>query len=231
MFKKMVPVVLFLALVIAGCSTPHHQILGTTYGWEASKVKILSDAEINALRIRHVRRNNDQCKNGFSDHLELSGPIGPDSSEVVERFLRQMPRCESKTGTGWYSPVVFLHSNGGLLKDGYKLGQIFRRYSVETVITHKQFCASSCAIAFLGGKFRVMHGDGKLVFHSPYWKSGSSINCPSREDAKELSDYYASFLDPQNSQYLFDRTMAFCSQSTGWTINADAAKLFGITTR
>lgn len=39
-----------------------------------------------------------------------------------------------------------------------------------------------------------------------------------------------SFLGPKDGEFLFERTMSFCSQRGGWTINADAAKLFGITT-
>lgn len=221
----------FLApLLLTACSTPRHQILGSTYGWDAEKVKVMSDIEINALRVRLVRIANDRCRSGFMEHVELSGPIGPDSSEVVARVLEKITRCNNRSDNNWVVPVVYLNSNGGLLKDGYQLAQTFRRFSVQTVITGQQFCASSCAIAFLGGKYRTMSGDARLAFHSPYWKNGASISCPSREEAKDLSDYYASFLEAKNSQFLFDRTMAFCSQQNGWTINADAAKLFGITT-
>lgn len=220
-----------LPMLLAACgSTPHHQILGTTYGWEASKVTVLSDIVVNSLRVRHVRMATQICKSGFKEHLELSGPIGPDSSEVVARIFERVARCENVTGKGWIVPVVYLNSNGGLLKDGYRLGQTFRKFSAQTYITNGQFCASSCAIAFLGGLHRTMEGSGKLAFHSPYLRNGTSISCPSKEEAKDLNDYYASFLEPKNSQFLFDRTMAFCSRSEGWEINADAAKLFGITT-
>lgn len=220
----------FVSVLLASCGSPRHAILGTTSGWDASKVTVLSDIVINSLRVRHVRVTNEQCKSGFKEHLELSGPIGPDSSEVVARILEKVARCQNVTGNGWVVPIVYLNSNGGLLKDGYQLGQTFRKFSAQTVIASKQFCASSCAIAFLGGKFRVMQSDGKLAFHSPYVRNGASISCPTKEEAKDLNDYYASFLEPKNSQFLFERTMAFCSRSEGWEINADAAKLFGITT-
>lgn len=227
-------VAFLISILLTACGSPRsprHEILGTTYGWEASKVTVLSDIVINSLRVRYVRMKSENCKSGFKDHLELSGPIGLDSSEVVARILEKIPRCHNVTGNGWTVPAVYLNSNGGLLKDGYRLGQTFRQFSVQTVITNKQLCASSCAIAFLGGKFRIMQGDGKLSFHSPYVRNGASISCPSKEEARDLNDYYARFLEPKNSQFLFDRTMAFCSRNEGWEINADAAKLFGITTR
>ena len=221
---------LLASLLLTACSTPQHSILGSTYGWDADKVTVLSDIEINSLKVRHVRLKNDECKSGFKDHLELLGPIGPDSSEVVARVLKKVTPCSMKSKNMLLSTVIFLNSNGGLLKDGYRLGQTFRESQTQTYIAHGQFCASSCAIAFLGGKFRKMVGDGKLAFHSPYWKNGASISCPSKEETKDLSDYYASFIEAKNGRFLFDRTMAFCSQKDGWVINADAAKLFGITT-
>jgi hypothetical protein len=223
-------IVFTVPVLLAACSTPRHEILGTTYGWDASKVNVLSDVVINSLRVRHVRMTNENCKSGFKEHLELTGPIGPDSSEVVARILEKVARCQNVSGNGWIVPTVYLNSNGGLLKDGYQLGQTFRKFSAQTFITNKQVCASSCAIAFLGGKFRKIAGDGKLAFHSPYVRNGASISCPTKEEAKDLNDYYANFLEPKNSQFLFDRTMAFCSRSQAWEINADAAKLFGITT-
>ena len=230
-FAKNFFVTFLMLVLLSSCSTtPHHSILGTTYGWDASKVKVLSDIEVNSLRVRHVRMNDENCKSGFKEHLELSGPIGPDSSEVVARIFEKVVRCQKVTGNGWIVSAVYLNSNGGLLKDGYRLGQTFRKFSAQTYITNGQFCASSCAIAFLGGLHRTMEGNGKLAFHSPYLRNGSSISCPSKEEAKDLNDYFASFLEPKNSQFLFDRTMAFCSRSEGWEINGDAAKLFGITT-
>lgn len=220
----------FVPMLLTACGTPRHAILGTTYGWDASKVTVLSDIVINSLRVRHVRMANENCKSGVKEHLELTGPIGPDSSEVVARILEKVPRCENVNGNGWIVPTVYLNSNGGLLKDGYRLGQTFRKFSAQTFVTNGQFCASSCAIAFLGGKFRMMQGNGKLAFHSPYVRNGVNISCPTKEESKDLNEYYASFLEPKNSQFLFERTMAFCSRSEGWEINADAAKLFGITT-
>ena len=221
-----------VSMLLAACGTPpkpHHAILGTVYGWDASNVTILSDIAINSLRVRQVRMPNANCKSGFKEHFELSGPIGPDASEVVDRILEKVASCQSVNGNVVIVPMVYLNSNGGLLKDGYRLGQTFRKFSAQTHIANDQFCASSCAIAFLGGKYRNMDVKGKLAFHSPYVGNGASISCPTKEEAKDLNNYYASFLEPNNSQFLFDRTMAFCSRSEGWEINADAAKLFGIT--
>ena len=91
-------------------------------------------------------------------------------------------------------------------------------------------CASSCAIAFLGGKFRTMGFDAELLFHAPYISSGIAIDCYDYGQVDELKKYYQANLGYKDGEYLLDRTMSYCSNSSGWTLNADGAKLFGITT-
>ena len=207
-------------------------VAGGTRGWEAEKdYKILSDIKVNSLNVRHVSLKTDLCPSGRKEHLELSGPIGPDSSEVVARILSRLEKCWHTNKTDFYSPVVFLNSSGGFLSDGYALGQIFKKAQVETAIAGGQVCASSCAIAFLGGKHRGMYHDAKLIFHAPYISSGSSIECRSKSESQEMKGYFASFMGAKDGDFLFDRTMSFCSRSEGWAINSDAAKLFGITTQ
>lgn len=217
------------ALCISGCA--HYQILGTTYGWDADKVNVVADIRVSNLRIRHVKLKESDCTSGYREHLELDGPIGPDSSEILERLLQRLEKCKSKSSGKNIVNSVYLNSGGGYLKDGYKMGEIFRKYSVETVITGKQVCASACSVAFLGGRFRSMNADGLLVFHSPYLTRGVGIDRTDRGQVGELKNYFNDKLGSQNGTYLHERTMSYCSKSDGWTLNADAAKLFGITTQ
>ena len=223
----------FLIIIfgLAGCETPHHAIRGTTYGWDAAMVTVIADIEINSLQVRHIKLKNDSCKSGYSHVIELSGPIGPDSSEVVERMLSQLPQCEDASGVYKHlSQSVYLNSNGGSLIDGFRMGQMLRRFQVATVVTGGQICASACATAFLGGTHRTIKHDGKLAFHAPYYSDGKAIYCQSKQNAQDLKRYLATFLRPNDAEYLFERTMAFCGRDEVWVINADAARLFGITT-
>jgi hypothetical protein len=183
------------SLLFVSCGTPHYTILGADgWGWNASIVTVLSDIEINALKVRHVRLENGGCKGGFKDHLELSGPIGPDSSEVVDRVLQKVPRCDNSTGNGWTVPIVYLNSPGGQLKHGFQLGQTLRKYQAQAVITKGQQCASSCAIAFLGARFRSIEHDGRLLFHSPYVSSATGIACMSKEEGQDMRSYMVTLL-------------------------------------
>jgi len=217
---------------MTGCTTPlRHQILGTTYGWdvEAMNVQVLIDAEVGKLRVRHVRMRSINCQDGISEHLEISGAIGPDSTAAIERLLPKLAKCKTKEG-GWLSNAVFMSSGGGFLKDGYKMGELFKQYEVQTVVVGGQVCASSCAIAFLGGKFRNIYHDGKLLFHAPYINSGIAIDCSDRGQVADLRSYYLNVLGGQDGEFLLNRTMSYCTATDGWTLNADGAKLFGITT-
>jgi hypothetical protein len=225
-FLKLIPLV---SIFLTSCAA-NHQILGTTYGWDADKVQIIADIRVSDLRVRHVRLKNSDCANGFTEHLELSGPIGPDSSEVLERLLLRLEKCNSKSSGKNIVNSIYLNSNGGYLKDGFKMGEIFRKYSVQTIITGRQSCASACSVAFLGGRFRSMYADGLLIFHSPYFDTGIGIDCADYGQVNQLKNYFTDKLGTQNGAYLHTRTMSFCSKSKGWTLNSDAAKLFGITT-
>jgi len=218
-----------VVLILSGCGTGHHKILGTTYGWSKDRVEILLDAQVGDLRIRHVRLKNGSCVSGYSEHLELDGRIGPDSTAIVGKLLPRLAKCITSKGTRIVN-TVYLSSGGGHLADGYELGELFKKYRVETEITGGQECASSCAIAFLGGKFRTMERDAKILFHAPYKQGMLAIDCSSRSEMTGLQNYYEKMLGASNGGFLFDRTMSYCSSSSGWTLNADAAKLFGITT-
>ena len=225
------PIIFFTTLLLNSCGeTPRHNILGTTYGWDdsAGEFSILLDAKIDKLRIRHVRHTSSEssCDSGHRDHLEIEGAIGPDSTAAVERLLPELHECTYPGGS--YSNIVYLSSGGGLLEDGYAMGRLFKRYEMNTYITGGQQCASSCAIAFLGGTYRSMAYDAELLFHAPYVSNGIAIDCSDYGQVDELKKYYQANLGYKDGEYLLERTMDYCSNSSGWTLNADGAKLFGI---
>ncbi len=216
-----------LGLLVA-CG-PRHEILGTTYGYDGATTQILLDANIDRLRVRHVRRPSNECQSGFYDHLEIAGEIGPDSTAAIGRLLPQLQRCVSVTTGNRVANLAYLSSGGGYLSDGYALGELFREYEVNTIITGGQVCASSCAIAFLGGVYRTMQYDAMLLFHAPYTSNGIAIDCTDRGQVAGLQNYYEDVLGTENGNFLLERTLSYCSASSGWTLNADGAKLFGIT--
>ena len=71
--------------------------------------------------------------------------------------------------------------------------------------------------------------NSELIFHAPYLldKNGKA-ECLSNQDAGPLLDYYQEMLGKESGSLLFERTMSYCGQDTGWVINKDAAKLYNI---
>ena len=41
-------------------------------------------------------------------------------------------------------------------------------------------------------------------------------------------DYMKEMLNETDGEFLYKRTMSYCSQSSGWSLNKDAADLFGL---
>ena len=232
-FATRLLIAFFCSLFLYGCSTPHYQILGTTYGYsnpQKLELTVLLDARVGNLRVRHVRRKHSQCNSGYIEHLELDGAIGPDSTAAMEKLLNRVARCQTDSAGNWLSTTVYLNSGGGLLRDGFRLGKLFREHQVHTIITGGQRCSSSCAIAFLGGYWRQMAADAQLLFHAPYVHLDQrSIDCSDSGQVGELKKYYVSVLNQSDGEFLHQRTMDYCSVSSGWSLNRDAADLFNIT--
>lgn len=209
---KKVLAILALGLIVQGCSTSQ-----TT-----------RNIQINNLEIREVV-DASQCKTGTHYSLYLSGIINEDTSLVIDKLLSEQTKCINHQGT-WIVPAVYLNSKGGYLRDGFKLGESFTKYSVQTIIQSGGVCMSSCSTAFLGGKYRSMWGSAKLMVHAPYiYVSRNTIECTSRKAASDLKDYYVKKIGLNNGELLFDRTIKYCGTSDGWFLNKDAAKLFDIT--
>jgi hypothetical protein len=88
----------------------------------------------------------------FSEHDTTSerfngvaavGEIVPGDAVRLGHYLDNLP---TKANTG-----VYLASPGGDLYEGMKLGRLFRKRRLKTIVEGGQTCASACALAFLGG--------------------------------------------------------------------------------
>lgn len=206
--------------------------MGSDRGWkDKSEIKVIEDITVSGLRIRVTQpTNNTTCAEGNYTSIELNGPINKDTSFALKKILQQLPPCISKDKGRRVVPTIYLNSGGGTLEDGYTIGILLRKEGASTVVTGKQVCASACAVAFLGGTFRSVEHDGRLVFHAPYREDKYGlITCAKSHEtsAKMLHSYYVSMID-SSADRLFERTMDYCSRADGWTLDAGAAKLFGI---
>ena len=169
--------------------------------------------------------------------VEIDGPFNAFTSDALERVLAAIEPCV--IGDDVFTPTIWLSSGGGKLVDGIKVGELIRRYGFNTIIPWQSQCLSSCAIAFMGGKYRGMVDSSELLLHAPYfppagkqmsaeiratWVSKLGINCVT--EMSELRQYFTSMLSEKTGTFLYEQTMAFCSTSTGWVFNKDAAVLY-----
>lgn len=193
---------------------------------------------IDRLRITTRSMNQSQaCDSGGVHIVKLEGTIGPDSSFAIERLLSRMAPCKNPVGDVLVPVTVKLSSNGGLLEDGYLMGRSLRKYAVTTEVESSNVCASSCAVAFLGGLKRVVQEKSILMFHAPYFDRRNAYgsrdaDCNVGEDALiELQNYYVEMLGKEEGERIFERTMWYCSADDGWVISGpSAALLFGLAT-
>ena len=181
--------------------------------------------------------DNSNCASGSQHSILVTGSIGPDSTFAVGKLIDQRKPCRDASGSV-ISPIeVTLESGGGHLEDGYKLGDVFRAKGVTTIIPDSKMCASSCAVAFLGGKKRIVADTGSILFHAPYLKQmqlggKERITCDlPKEELRLLNDYYNSMTSVEVGDRLYERTMWYCSAKNGWTLKGrSAAELYGIAT-
>ena len=256
--RAILPTLILSSMVFAGCffsqrSSPSASgsewgcvdIPGTETGtyyktkrkcWSDSKA--ITHAKVGGLEVLRVRSRSQQCVRGYSDSLVLHGRITDDATYMVKSLLKSIGReipCTLLKSGRIARTSVYLSSDGGLLKDGFELGRLFRAHQVETRVTTNQRCASACATAFLGGGSRDMIGDSaSLLFHAPYMTLASGdyeqriIDCSDKQTRQKLWEYFLEMLDQETATRLFKKTMAYCSSTDGWTLNPDAARLFGL---
>jgi hypothetical protein len=70
-------------------------------------------------------------------------------------------------------PIVSFQSPGGELLTGLKIGEAIRLKGFTTVVAPDSICASSCALAWLGGNVRFVSVSSRLGFHSAYRMDGT----------------------------------------------------------
>ncbi len=193
---------------------------------------------IDGLVVTHVHDGAATCSQGGVYEISISGAIGPDSSFALEELLKRSPHCLDQDGSIIRRTRVTLRSDGGLLNDGYMMGRLFRQNGIETYISASSTCASSCAVAYLGGEERIMGADASIIFHSPYVPGLNAMgqrvaNCNIGETlSQELLDYYHEMTTEERGRRLMDRTLSYCSSTDGWLVTgAAAAELFGIATQ
>ena len=208
--------------------------------WQTPIFKNISktrDIDVNDLNIKSfsldLPKNSTSNCNDKYEFLWFEGPVNPDTPEIIKRILDDIDICKSSKGKN-IPIIITMFSGGGLLADGFRTGNILSEFDTYSIIQEGEYCASSCATAFIGSKKREILGNGQIMFHAPYsfdiaalQKGEIEIECQTKNS--KLENYYIQMLGEDDGTLLYDRTMSYCGQNTTWSLNSDAAKIFGIT--
>jgi chromosome segregation ATPase len=91
----------------------------------------IRNIKVNNLSIREYT-TSQSCDSGTHHSIYLIGEINDDSVAILEKVLSSMPECIKNNRR--IVPSIYLKSKGGYLSDGFKVGELFSRYSVQTII-------------------------------------------------------------------------------------------------
>ena len=136
--------------------------------------------------MRFEVKNGECCR-----WIQATGEIYEDTPTVFEKFVRSSESIPK---------VVRLDSQGGSLRGGVLLGELFRSRDFATEVGSSNLnidvpiagsengysktpgvCASACAFTFLGGTERTLDPNSSLAFHLY-----SKPDAPSENDVQEL---------------------------------------------
>jgi hypothetical protein len=106
-------------------------------------------------------------------NIYASGTIDNDADLRLEQLIRRnnIPRGSS----------IYLHSPGGNMSGGMKLGKMIRKYQLmsdvgkidlqDTRSAQPGECYSACAMAFLGGEYRFLKNGSVYGVHRFFWET------------------------------------------------------------
>ncbi|MGO4388565.1 hypothetical protein AB4Y85_13610 [Microvirga sp. 2YAF29] len=113
---------------------------------ETVRMAFFDDPDIPAYAIRIMRNGTE---------VEVSGGFKYGLNDDFVRILKAAPQVK----------VVHLNSDGGRLGEAEKLYNTIRKLGLSTYTSRR--CASACTMAFMAGRERWIHPNGRLGFHAP----------------------------------------------------------------
>jgi len=96
-------------------------------------------------------------------------PPGPGQPEIILVYGKlTMEDVERFRAVASNTPkaIVVLAGPGGVVAAGTQIGEIIRMRGYQTVVFGGHYCASACALAWLGGAARYMEPSAKIGFHA-----------------------------------------------------------------
>ena len=219
------------ASLVVGCAlevpVPKHTIMGSNFELPNFMLTLQTDTERAAFHVKLFTFKYGECASGNIDYLEFDGAITKETVEAFKPILVEAQGCKTRDGRTLY-PFIYLNSTSGDYPEGYALGELFRRFNIETVVTQGQQCRGACAVAFLGGRLRKIQNTGQVVFASTKGK-GIGIECERSNEQVSLRTYLQKVLDSSAADRFYFNLLKFCSQPEGLVIDAGNSASWSVT--
>lgn len=106
-----------------------------------------------------------------------------DLLEVIGDFSFGDEKKFIQLAIGSDNAIVVLHSPGGSVHAGIEIGRAIRLKGFSTYVPDGLLCASACALAWLGGRSRLMSDTSKVGFHAAYTDQNGTNNVSSVANA------------------------------------------------
>lgn len=117
--------------------------------------------------------------------LLAEGSIEADSPSRFDQALQSLIK------NGVQVETVVLHSRGGDLGAGLRLGLMVRRLGLSTQVVEGGACASACAYTFLGGRTRTLSPNGYLGVH----RFSAAGQDPGADSSQQVVNLLTNYID------------------------------------
>ncbi|MGQ0564170.1 MAG: hypothetical protein ACT4OK_03740 [Gemmobacter sp.] len=111
--------------------------------------------------------------------IALSGEITRGDADRMAALLTRFPDA-----------FVFLDSEGGLVAEALRMGNMVRESAVATAVNAGDECRSACALIWVAGRQRYLSAEGRVGAHAAYIDRGSSVETSGIGNA-EIGAYLA----------------------------------------
>jgi len=121
--------------------------------------------------------------------------------------------------------IVVFNSVGGELNEGIKIGRFLKNHRIGSAVTKNGLCASSCALAFLGGrdlygrKLMILPRGSKLGFHSFYYRNEANVNLSVIQEDYANVYNYATYVSAPS--YIIGKMFKTKSNQMYWVKRSD----------
>lgn len=147
------------------------------------------------------------------------------SGKIGYGDLYRLQREYSKVYSNNKQTIVVFNSAGGELNEGLRIGEFLKANHIGSAVNKNGICASSCALAFLGGrdkynrKLMILPRNAKLGFHSFYYRNSNHVKLSTMQ--KDLASVlsYADYV--QAPRRIITEMFQTNYTSMHWTTNRD----------